>query len=112
MLVDVTFLAPKRPVKTNSTSKSVHLFVPKNLVQQEGDSTFVWVADQSGRVARKTSVQTGSRGSRNLIEITSGLTDTSKLISTPIDDLRNGARIHVIGEDPTPVDATPPATNP
>ena len=112
MLVDVTFLAPKRPVKTNSSSKSVHLFVPKNLVQQEGDSTFVWVADQSGRVARKTSVQTGSRGSRNLIEITSGLTDTSKLIATPIDDLRNGARIHVIGEDPTPVDTTPPATNP
>ena len=112
MLVDVTFLAPKRPATTKSSSESVHLFVPKNLVLQEGDRSFVWVADQSGRVARKTPVETGSRGSRNLIEITSGLTDTSKIISTPTNNLSDGVRIRITDEDPAPVDENSPVTNP
>lgn len=105
MLVDVTFLAPDRSNTTNTSTESVHLFIPKNLVRQEGDGSFVWVADQHQGIARKTSVQTGNRGSRNLIEITSGLTETSKLISSPTDQLRDQSRIRVTGEDQTPTDS-------
>ena len=105
MLVDVTFLAPKRSDTTKVSSESVHLYVPKNLIQQDEDGAFAWVADQQSGVARKTRVETGSRGSRNLIEVTSGLTETSKLISSPVDQLRDQIRIRVTGESPAPTDA-------
>ena len=102
MLVDVTFLAPQTTDETKVSSESVHLFVPKNLVFQEGDKTFIWVADQQNNSARKTPIQTGSRGSRNLIEVTSGLTETSKLISSSTDGLREQLRIRVTGESSSP----------
>ena len=105
MLVDVTFLAPKTTDETKVSSESVHLFVPKNLVFQEGDKTLIWVADQQNNTARKTPIQTGSLGSRNLIEVTSGLTETSKLISSSTDGLREQSRIRVTGESPSPSDS-------
>ena len=112
MLVDVTFLAPKTTGASKVSRESVHLFIPKNLVLQEGDESFVWVADQQSGTARKTLVQTGSRGSRNLIEVTSGLTETSKLISSSTDGLREQGRIRVTGESPTPSDANSAPTSP
>ncbi len=112
MLVDVTFLAPERPGATKVTSESVHLFVPKNLIQEDANTSYVWVADQTARVARKTPVETGSRGSRNLIEITAGLTETSKLIAAPDPQLQDQDRILVTGEAPSPVDAPPAPTKP
>ena len=107
MLVDVTFLAPERPGTNKVTTESVHLFVPKNLVQEDANTSYVWVADQAARVAKKTLVETGSRGSRNLIEITAGLTETSKLIAAPGPELQDQDRIQVTGEAPSPVDAPP-----
>ena len=110
MLVDVTFLAPERSGTGKVTSESVHLFVPKNLVQEDTNMSYVWVADQAAGVARKTTVETGSRGSRNLIEITSGLTETSKLIAAPDPGLQDQERIQITGESPAPVD-TPTTPN-
>jgi len=112
MLVDVTFLAPNTTGDRKISNESVHLFVPKNLVRQEGDRSFVWVADQQSGTARKTLVQTGTRGSRNLIEVTSGLTETSKLISSSTDGLSEQGRIRVTGESPTPSDANSAPTSP
>ena len=112
MLVDVTFLAPNTTGDRKVSNESVHLFVPKNLVRQEGDRSFVWVADQQSGTARKTLVQTGTRGSRNLIEVTSGLTETSKLISSSTDGLSEQGRIRVTGESPTPSDANFAPTSP
>jgi RND family efflux transporter MFP subunit len=112
MLVDVTFLAPERPDASKVTTESVHLFVPKNLVHEDANTSYVWIADQAARVARKTPVETGSRGSRNLIEITAGLTETSKLIAAPDPQLQDQDRILVTGEDPSPIDAPPAPTKP
>ena len=112
MLVTVTFLAPDRKQATSKTREAVHLFVPKNLVQQDGQTSYIWIADQATNLARKVTVVTGSRGSRNMIEITSGLTETSKLIANPGIDMRDQERIQISGEQPAPVDITPDPRQP
>ncbi len=100
MLVDVTFLAPKTPESKTATHQADRLFVPKHLVRQGPDGAFVWVADQAASVARQTAITTGRRGSSHLIEVTAGLSVTSKLITSPQEGLGDGQRIRVTGEDP------------
>ena len=98
MLVDVTFLAPKLPEQTTEPSQVLKLYVQGNLIHQGDGGSFVWLADQSAGVARKTIVQTGAVGTNGLVEITSGLTVSSRLISGGSDGLKNGERIKVTGE--------------
>ena len=99
MLVDVTFLAPPRPESSSEPSRVVRLYVPRQLVHQSGEGSFVWVADRSARVARKVPVETGFSAGNGLIEVKGGLTVSSKVISTGIDGLRDGDRIRITGED-------------
>jgi hypothetical protein len=77
------------------------LYVPKQLIQQGESEPFVWLADQSRGIARKTTVKTGAVGHNNLVEITGGLTVASRIISAGSDGLRDGDRIRVVGEDTT-----------
>ena len=81
-------------------------------MQQDGQTSYIWIADQATNLARKVTVVTGSRGSRNMIEITSGLTETSKLIANPGIDMRDQERIQISGEQPAPVDITPDPRQP
>ena len=81
MLVDVTFLAPKAPDSMADDSGAPHLFVPQQLVFQDETGPFVWVADQSNGMARKTAITTGSPGVGGLVEATSGLTIGSRVIA-------------------------------
>ena len=99
MLVDVTFLAPKHLNRSEEPSKELKLYVPQQLVQSDESGSFVWVADQSDGLARKTSVQTGNTGNSALVEITSGLTMTSRIIVNGTDGLYDGQRIIISGED-------------
>jgi RND family efflux transporter MFP subunit len=99
MLVDVTFLAPKQPEQTTEPSQEVKLYVLGQLIHQGEGGSFVWLADQSAGIARKTTVQTGAVGSNGLVEITSGLTVTSRILSGGIDGLQDGDRIKVTSED-------------
>jgi len=99
MLVDVTFLAPKRPERAVEPSQELRLYVLEQLIQQSDGGSFVWLADQSAGVARKTSVETGAVGSNGLVEITSGLTISSRIIVSGTDGLRDGDRVRVTGED-------------
>jgi len=99
MLVDVTFLAPEQPEDEPAARKQELLFVPKQVVHQGDDGPFVWVADQTAGVARRVSITTGRRGTNQLIEVTSGLTVSSRLIAQPRDGLSDGQRIHIEGED-------------
>ncbi len=100
MLVDVTFLSPK-PIHTSAVpTQEMRLYVPQQLIQNQGDGSFVWIADQSAGVARKTPVKTGAFGSNGLVEITAGLTVSNRVIVSGTDVLRDGDRIHVTGEDP------------
>lgn len=99
MLVDVTFLAPKQPGRASEATRDVKLYVPRQLIQQGESGSFVWLADQSDGVARKTTIQTGAVGANGLVEVTSGLTVSSRIISNGNDGLTNGERIKVTSED-------------
>jgi HlyD family secretion protein len=99
MLVDVTYLAPK-PAETVATdSGETHLFVPQQLILKDDSGSFVWVADRSDGVARKTPVQTGTIATGGLIEVTGGLTPASRIISRGYETLADGAGIKVVNED-------------
>lgn len=97
MLVDVTFLAPRQPDREEERSQEWKLFVPRQLVQQGEAGAFVWVADQSEGIARRVAVQT--KGSGNLLEVTSGLKPTSRLIIGGSEGLQAGQRIVVTREE-------------
>lgn len=101
MLVDVTFLAPKQRERTSQPIQEVKLYVLQQLIQQGDSGAFVWVADQSDGVARKTAIQTGAVGANGLVEITRGLTVSNRIISSGRDGLRDGDRIEVTSEDAT-----------
>ena len=99
MLVDVTFLAPKRPDSSSQPTRVLRLYVPRQLVHQSEEGSFVWVADQSAGVARNVQVETGVAAGNGLVEVKKGLTVSSRVISTGIDGLRDGDRIRIVGED-------------
>ncbi len=99
MLVDVTFTAPKQPESKSESTTELKLYVLKQLIQQDDAGFYVWLADQSEGIARKTAVETGAVGSNGLVEITKGLTIASRIISSNIDGLEDGAAIRVTSED-------------
>jgi len=107
MLVDVTFLAPKQPDQASEPSRELRLYVPQQLIRQGDSGAFVWIADQSEGVARKTSVETAAVASNGMVEITSGLAVSSRIIVSGSDGLDDGDRITVTGEDPTIGDSVP-----
>ncbi len=101
MLVDVTFLAPKEPEGKAAPSQELRLHLPQSLVKQDSDGKFVWLADQSDGVARRTPVETGETAPGGFVEITRGLNVSSRIIATGIDGLQDGDRIKVTGEAPS-----------
>ncbi|TWT43491.1 efflux RND transporter periplasmic adaptor subunit [Botrimarina hoheduenensis] len=106
MLGKVTFLAPPSPVEEGEPSESpLKLFVPQSLVATgEGGGT-VWIVDLTNKVARRRTVEVG-RGATDggLVQITSGLQPTDKLIVAGRESVIDGTRIRVSGEDRTLVD--------
>ncbi len=101
MLVDVTFLAPERPNATNEPSRQVRLYLPQKLVYSDETGPFVWIADQSENVAKKSPVSLGQTDPNGLTEITSGLDVSSRVISDSPEGLRDGTHIRVSREDST-----------
>jgi HlyD family secretion protein len=99
MLVYATFLAGTELESEAERAEQLRLFVPGNLVERVEGGTFVWVADQDAGVARRVAVEVGPVGSNGLVEVTKGLTAASRLISTGRDELSDGDRIRVTGED-------------
>jgi multidrug efflux pump subunit AcrA (membrane-fusion protein) len=99
MLVDVTFLAPKQPERSTEPSLEYRLYVRGQLIHKGEGGSFVWLADQSEGIARKTTVETGAVGSNGLVQITSGLTITSRIIVGGIDGLQDGDRITITEEN-------------
>ena len=104
MLVEVTFLAPKSPKRDATPSDRLRLFVPQRLVLGDDGGAFVWAADQSAGVARRTPVELGAAGPHGLVEVTRGLNVTSRIIASGHNDLRDGQRIRITAEatDPAP----------
>jgi len=106
MLVDVTFQAAAVDTGAAKPSAEMKLFVPRNLVQRDGGEAFVWVADQSDGVARKTMLQLADNGSGDLVEVTGGLKVTSRIITSGAGNLYDGQRIRVAKVQPAGVNAT------
>jgi multidrug efflux pump subunit AcrA (membrane-fusion protein) len=99
MLVDVTYLAPK-PAETEATAETkTRLYVPQQLVLRDGESSYVWAADQSSGRARKVAVTLGASAPGGLVEVTGGLTVGSRIISRGYESLDDGDRITVVSED-------------
>jgi HlyD family secretion protein len=101
MLVDVTFLAAQVKASAeggDALNERTRITVPKRLVRDEDGKRVIWIADQSNNVANKAIVETGAI-SGDWVEVTSGLTITSRLIAKNHDALREGTRIRVVEED-------------
>ena len=101
MLSKVTFLAPPSPVVETETGESpLRLFVPQSLVATGEGGNAIWVADLTAKVAKRQAIEIG-RGTTDdgLVEVTSGLNPTAKLIVGGREALIEGARIRVTGED-------------
>lgn len=99
MLVEVTFLAPKSENSTPDEEQVARLYLPQNLVQRSDGGSFVWLADQSAGVVRTQPVTPGAPVSGGLVEIATGLTVTSRIVSRGGEDLADGDRIRVVGEE-------------
>jgi HlyD family secretion protein len=101
MLVDVTFLQGQEGQESRDESQKtvVRLFVPAALVRSDGGESYVWVADQSAGVARRTVIETGSSDGNGHVEVVRGLNVSTRLITSGTDGLTSGMRIRVTGED-------------
>src|SRR3990172_9587122 len=111
MLVDVTFLAPKLADSVAEVSDEMRLYIPKQLIAQGEGGTHVWLADQSARIARRTPVTLGREVSGGLVEVASGLTIATPVITQGTEDLDDGARIRVVDEDASiAASGTPPTS--
>lgn len=98
MLVTATFLAPPKPEAANTANEQERLLVPRELVDSSAGSATVWIVDASGQ-ARRRSIQLGKAGSDKLVEVTSGLTPTDKLIASGTDGLQEGEAVEISRED-------------
>ncbi len=99
MLVTATFLAPQTSESTQEATESERLYIPQQVVHANDTGACVWIVDATARAQQRT-VVVGKPGSDGLVEVQQGLGVTDKLISSGTDRLRNGAAVHVAGEDP------------
>lgn len=108
MLVDVTFLAPKT-AESAKTSDVSRLYLPQQLVLSDEAGPFVWLANQSDGLAKKTMITTGPTAAGGLVEIASGLSMGSRVIARGHESLRDGGRIKVVSDESAAPETTPMA---
>ena len=97
MLVDVTFLSSgSSDAAKEEPGMSLRIFVPRELITTDGAGVAtVWLADLANSVAHRQRVEVRQADSGPLVEITSGLTPASRLITAGHSGLNDGDRIHV-----------------
>lgn len=99
MLVTATFLALPSPQSDQNDSEPAEcLLIPRQLVESAGESATIWVADARG-IARRRAIQLGKAGTDQLVEVTSGLTPTDRLIVGGRESLTDGDQLRIT-EDP------------
>ncbi|BBO36045.1 efflux RND transporter periplasmic adaptor subunit [Lacipirellula parvula] len=100
MLGKVTFVAPPQPVTDQQEmADALRLLVPRQLVQEGDGGKFVWIADATNGVARRTPVELGKAGTDQLVEVAAGIDPTMKLVATGRESLTDGTRIRIVGND-------------
>lgn len=98
MLVTATFLAPPQSSSDKEDTPPERIFIPRQLVQNSGGTSSVWIVAPSG-TAKFQAVALGKAGTDELIEVTDGIQLTDRIISSGHQDLKEGMRLSVIGED-------------
>jgi RND family efflux transporter MFP subunit len=99
MLVTATFLAPEIVDSTKTAiQETERLFIPKQLIQPGDSGSVIWIVDAETR-ARKKNIAVGKSTTGNLVEITSGLQVTDKLIASDTTNLKDGKIVKVSGEE-------------
>ncbi len=98
MLVQVTFLAPESAGQAEKASEQLRMFVPKQLIDNDGGAK-VWIADQAAGVARLRPITLGREARNGLVEVIGGLNPADKLLVDGRQQLREGQRISITGED-------------
>jgi len=98
MLVNVTFLAPPSVGGEAAPSEEMRLYLPQEHVHRDETGAFVWLADQSAGMARRTPVQAAAAAPNGLVEIRAGLNVSGRVIATGHEGLKDGQRIRVLGE--------------
>ena len=100
MLAQVTFLAPETPRnKSQRSEEPLRTLVPRDLVVTEAGASFVWIADRRLGVARKQNITLGKASTDELVEVAAGVTAMDKLIVGGREQLTDGERIRITGED-------------
>ncbi|HEX6962992.1 MAG TPA: hypothetical protein VF175_14075, partial [Lacipirellula sp.] len=112
MLVDVTFLAPKATEGGEELAEKTRIYLPQSLVHREEGGSYVWLADQSQGIVRRTTIAAGRPLPSGLIEITEGLSMGSRVVARGHEDLTDGQRIRVVSEDATATAAFSAAETP
>jgi len=100
MLCKVTFLAPPSLAVGDDIGESpLRLFVPQSLVTTGDGGASVWVADLTSSIALRKPVEVGREADAGeLVEITSGLQPTDKLIVGGREALAEHARVRVTSD--------------
>jgi multidrug efflux pump subunit AcrA (membrane-fusion protein) len=93
MLVNETFLAPPESESAAKLSEEMRLYLPQQAVRQDDGGSFVWLADQSEKRARKTPVKTSAVQNDGLVEVQGGVNESSRVIIDGAEGLRDGDRI-------------------
>jgi multidrug efflux pump subunit AcrA (membrane-fusion protein) len=103
MLVQVTFLAPPQPQQAGHeehAETATRIAAPRVLLEGSGERASVWIADTAAGVARRREVTLGHPISQHLVEIKTGLAIGDRLIVQGREQLEDGDRIRITGEDP------------
>ncbi len=100
MLVTTTFLAPENTDTTAKDIESDRIFVPSQLIQNNGESQTIWTVDVNG-YAREKAIVVGKTVNGPLTEIIEGLAVTDKLITSELSNLSEGSLVKVVGENRT-----------
>ena len=100
MLVDVTFLSPKRTTTDRRVhSEEVKIYVLPHWIRKDDQGVYVWLADPLNQVARKRRIQTGATGPGGLVAITGGINSSSRVIVNGVESLDDGDRIEMHTEE-------------
>jgi len=104
MLARVKFLGPDDSTGASGGTGAggLRVFAPRQAIVETGGESFAWVvAPGASRVARRSIVR-GTVERLGWTEVRQGLNPGDVLVHTPPADLREGARVRIIGEEAAP----------
>jgi RND family efflux transporter MFP subunit len=98
MLARARFLASPDPDAAEETETAQRLFVPETAIHKREGESFVWLADQVEKVARRIPVTVGRVAFDDWLAVSEGVRPGDRVIVDPPADVADGARIRWIEE--------------